>query len=304
MKRFLKWTLAIVAVVAVAITAILHLAPGFVVSASQSVAARSAGLTAKTVMVDGYEAHYFEGGSGPVLVMLHGMADDKNSFVGTAGELTDAYRVILPDLMGHGANAADKSRDYSIAGHKAFVAALVDTLELDTFILAGNSMGGHTSAAYALEHPDRVNHLILVNAPGLVVDDTVVYGGFGAPLETIEDFDAVMSRVLFNPPSLPTPVKMHLIDTTNARMEFINSLAKSVRAGDDFDLLARIGDISMPTLVLWGEEDVVVPFEVAQTYAASVPDAQLVVLPEAGHSPQMEAPVRVADAIRTFLSKD
>lgn len=301
MKRFLKWALGIVAVVAVAITATLYLAPGFVVSASQSIAARSAGLTAKTVMVDGYETHYFEGGSGPTLVMLHGMADDKNSFVGTAGELTDTYRVILPDLMGHGANKADESRDYSIAGHKAFVAALFDALDLDTFILAGNSMGGHTSAAYALYYPDKVERLILVNAPGLVVDDTLVYGGFGAPLETVEDFDAVMSRVLFNPPSLPTPIKRHLIDTTNSRMEFINGLAKSVLDGEDFDLSARIGNISMPTLILWGKEDVVVPFAVAETYADSILEAQLVVLPEAGHSPQMEAPVRVADAIKAFL---
>ena len=304
MKRLLTWGIGLIAVVVLAGVGTLYLAPGFVVSTTQSMAARSAGLTAKTVMVDGYETHYFEGGAGPTLVMLHGMADDRHSFVGAAAELTDSYHVILPDLMGHGSNVADPARDYSIAGHKAFISAFFDTIGLETFILVGNSMGGHTSATYTLDNPEKVDRLILVNAPGLVVDDTVVYGGFGAPIETAEEFDAIMARVLHNPPSVPGPVKQYLIETTNARIDFINGLAESVKAGDDFDLSPKINNLAVPTLVLWGEEDVVVPFAVAEAYAERIPDAQLVLLQEAGHSPQMEAPVRVADAIRMFLNEN
>ena len=303
MKRILTWLIGAVIASVVVVAAILYLAPAQVVGFTQWQAAKAAGLTSKTVVLDGYEVHYYEGGTGPNLVMLHGMADDRNTFVATAAAFTDRYHVILPDLMGHGSNAADPNRAYSIAGQKAFVASFVDALGLDHFGLVGNSMGGHISAAYTLAHPQKIDKLILVDAPGLVVDDTVVYGGFGAPLQSAADFDAVMARVLYNPPSLPAPIKQHLIKTTNARMDFINGLANSVRNGADYDLTDRIAQIAAPTLILWGKEDVVVPFAVAEAYVARIPNAELVVLPEAGHSPQMEAPDRVAAAIDAFLAK-
>jgi pimeloyl-ACP methyl ester carboxylesterase len=303
MKRILTWLIGAVIALVVVVAAILYLAPAQVVAFTQWQAAKAAGLSSKTITLDGYEVHYYEGGTGPNLVMLHGMADDRNSFVATAAAFTDRYHVILPDLMGHGNNAADPDRDYSIAGQEAFVAALVDALGLDHFDLVGNSMGGHISAAYTLAHPQEIDKLILVDAPGLVVDDTVVYGGFGAPLQSNADFDAVMARVLYNPPSLPAPIKQYLIKKTNARVDFINGLANSVRNGEDYDLLDRIGQIAAPTLILWGKEDVVVPFAVAEAYVARIPNAELAVLPEAGHSPQMEAPDRVAAAIDAFLAK-
>lgn len=303
MKRLLLWLVGGVGAVGLGIFALLTLAPGEVVDLTQWQAARSAGLASKTVAVGGYETHYYEGGTGPTLVMLHGMADDRNSFVAAAAHLTDSYHVILPDLMGHGSNARDPELDYSIAGQVAFVERFVDVLGRDAFFLVGNSMGGHISAAYALDYPARVNKLVLVNAPGLVVDDTVVYGGFGAPLETVADFDALMARVLFNPPSPPAPIKKYMIQTTNARMDFINGLAVAVRDGANYDLSARIDQMITPTLVLWGAEDAIVPFAVAENYAAKISDAQLILLPDAGHSPQMEAPVRVAQAIDSFLKR-
>jgi pimeloyl-ACP methyl ester carboxylesterase len=103
---------------------------------------------------------------------------------------------------------------------------------------------------------------------------------------------------------VPGPVKDHLIAETNARMEFINGLATSVRQGAEHDLSDRIDTLAVPTLILWGEEDVVVPFAVAEAYAAQIPNAELVLLPAAGHSPQLEAPERVADAIRAFLQAE
>lgn len=302
MKRMFFGLVLSIAGLAFIAVLVLFFAPATLVSLTQWQAARAGGLVSKTVTIDDYDVHYFEGGTGPTLVMLHGMADDRHSFVGTAGGLTDEYHVILPDLQGHGDNAADPDRDYSIAGQRMFVERLTKALALDHFHLAGNSMGGHVSAAFALENPDQVDRLILVNAPGLVVDDTVVYGGFGAPIQTSEEFDALMQRVLFNPPAIPGPIKNHLIETTNRRMAFINGLAQSVRAGAEHDLSDRIDTLAVPTMILWGQEDVVVPYGVAEAYARQIPDAELVLLPQAGHSPQLEAPKRVANAIRAYLA--
>ncbi len=304
MIRVLLLAAGAIAVLGAVAAGLLYLAPGTVISLTQWQAARSAGLTSKTVSVDGYETHYFEGGKGPVLIMLHGMADDRHSFVGVAKELAADYRVVLPDLMGHGDNAANPGRDYSIAGQRVFIGAFADALNVATFSLVGNSMGGHVAAAYALDNQARIERLVLVNAPGLVLDETVIYGGFGEPLRGREDFDALMKRVLYNPPAVPDPIKQYLIEKTNARMAFINSLADSVRGGADHDLSDRIAAMQAPTLIVWGEEDVVVPFIVAEAYAEHIPDAELVLLSEAGHSPQMEAPDRVANAIRQFLNAE
>lgn len=301
MKRVLIG-LAIVAALLVAGGAtLLYGFPGTVVSLTQSMAASSAGLEHKTVDVDGYTVNYYEGGEGPVVVLLHGMADEKNSFAAAAGELTDGYRVILPDLMGHGENARDPSRDYSIRGQEEFLEKFFAELGLDSFVLGGNSMGGHVSAAYTLAHPEQVTKLVLVNAPGLKLDDTVVYGGFGEKLETREDFFAVMDRVVYTRPSIPGPVVDHMIAETNKNFDFINNLATAVKAGEDFDLKGRIAAVSQPTLVLWGKEDAVVPFNVAEGYDRLIPNSELVVVEEAGHSPQIEKPAEIGRAIRTFL---
>ncbi|MBO6727770.1 MAG: alpha/beta hydrolase [Rhizobiaceae bacterium] len=300
-KRILLGALAFFVLLGIAGAATLYLAPGFVVSTMQSAVASSSGLESKSVEVDGDTVHYYEGGTGPTLVLLHGMADEKNSFAAAAAELTDAYRVILPDLAGHGENARDPGRDYSIAGHVAFLDQVFAELGLESFVLGGNSMGGHVSAAYTLAHPDKVEKLILVNAPGLKLDDHVVYGGFGERMETREDFYAVMDRVVHTRPSLPGPIVDHMIAQTNKDFDFINGLAEAVKSGGDFDLKDRVSAIEVPTLILWGVEDQVVRYNVAEGYDRLIPNSTLVRLQEAGHSPQLEKPAEIGQAIDDFL---
>lgn len=300
-KRILLGALALVVLLGIAGAAALYLAPGFVVSTMQSAVASSSGLESKSVEVDGDTVHYYEGGTGPTLVLLHGMADEKNSFAAAAAELTDNYRVILPDLAGHGENARDPSRDYSIAGHVAFLDRVFAELGLESFVLGGNSMGGHVSAAYTLAHPDKVEKLILVNAPGLKLDDHVVYGGFGERMETRDDFYAVMDRVVHTRPALPGPIVDHMIAQTNKDFDFINGLAEAVKSGGDFDLIDRVSAIDVPTLILWGVEDQVVRYNVAEGYDRLIPNSTLVRLQEAGHSPQLEKPAEVGQAVADFL---
>ena len=303
MKKLLVAVVSAIAMLGVAAFATLYLAPGFVVSTTQSVSASLAGLEKKTVEIDGYEVSYYDGGQGDAVVLLHGMADEKNSFVPAISELTENHRIILPDLNGHGENERDPKRDYSIAGHVAFLEAFFAKLGVDEFALGGNSMGGHVSAAYAVKNPEQVRKLILVNAPGLKLDDHVVYGGFGAKMESREDFAAMMQRVVHNPPSLPGPIVDHLVDQTNQNFDFINNLAVAVKQGADFDLKDRISEISVPTLILWGMEDEVVKLNVAEAYNALIPNSELVKIEDAGHSPQLEIPERIGREISQFLSR-
>ncbi len=215
MKRIIKWSLALLAVLAVAAALVYFAFPGVLVNLAQSQAASSAGLIKKTLRVDGYDMHYYEGGTGEPLVLLHGMADEKNSFVQSAAHLTTHYRVILPDLMGHGENTRDPARNYSIRGHVLQLQKMKEALGLQSFYLGGNSMGGHISAAYALAYPEQVKKLVLVNAPGLDIDVHVVYGGLAKKMETAEDFYAVMDRVVHKRPAMPAPVVNYMIKQVN-----------------------------------------------------------------------------------------
>ena len=238
-------------------------------------AARSAGLKARTVEAGGRPVHLYEGGDGPPLVLLHGMADGKNSFV-AAAELTEAHRAVLPDMPAHGENARDISADLSIAGQVAHVDALVTAPGLDRFALCGNSMGGHVAAAYAIAHPHRVTELVLVDAP--------------------------MARVVTSPPGVPGPVKDELIRRADAGFDTVNAAARAVRDGAGYDLTDRAGGIVAPTLIAWGEEDAVVPREVAGRHASLVPDARLLTLPGPGHSPRVERPGEVGRPIAVFVA--
>src|SRR5262245_15057639 len=96
------------------------------VGATTRINAFRAGLTRKSVSVNGYTIHYYEGGRGETLVLLHGLAHNKTSFVASAAGLTRKYRVILPDLVGHGENARDPGQDYSIRGHVESMKAFFD----------------------------------------------------------------------------------------------------------------------------------------------------------------------------------
>jgi abhydrolase domain-containing protein 6 len=263
---------------------------------------RRARLRSKVLLVDGRELHHDEGGDGQPLVLLHGLADDRTSFARTAAGLTHRYRVILPDLDGHGDNAPVAGADYSVRGQVDRLHAFIEARGLSSFHLGGNSMGGHVAAAYALRHPGRARSLILVNAAGLQVDDHVVYAGFGERMATVADLEAVLDRVYHRRPRLPGFIARHLVERIGARFDHTNAMVEAVKAGADFALDDRIARVSIPTLVLWGRHDVVVRFNVAEAYRDRIGGARLVLLDDAAHSPQLEVPDRVAEEVARFLA--
>lgn len=281
----------------------LYVFPGKIVALTQSMAAANAGLEKNTVEIDGYLVPYYDGRQGDPIVLLHGMADEKNTFVVSAGELTSNLRVILPDLQGHGENERGESRDYSIRSHVNFLEKFVRTIGLETFNLGGNSMGGHIAVAYTLTHPEKVEDHIIVNAPGLNLDGHVVYGGFGKKMETREDFNAVMDRVVYIRPFLPGPVADYMIQESNKHFDFINALAEAVKTGEDFDLKDRIAAIDNRSLIIWGKHDEVVPFNVAKAYDERIANSEMIIIEDASHSPQIDKPKEVGKIISTFLDK-
>lgn len=271
-------------------------------SAVQSLSASGAGLTKNSLDVDGYTAHFYEGGdpSKPTLMLLHGLNDDKNSFVTSIRELSTTYRIVLPDLQAHGDNKKTEDRDYSIAGQAKFINALTDKLGISQLVIGGNSMGGHTAAAFAARYPSKTRGLIVLNATGMQLNNESVYVYFPDKVD-IAFLEAYFESAFVTPPAFPKPMLQHIVNEMNTVALFMNSLISQVETGDDFRMNEKAQSIGAPSLVLWGKHDPIVPLAYAELYTENLQNAKLVVLDNAGHSPQFELPARVQNALRRFM---
>lgn len=301
MKRMIVALFGSVLVIALAGFLALQLVPGAALSALQAFAAWNGGYQSKSIDLDGYTAHYYEAGpkNAPVAVFLHGLIDDRNSFVSAAKDLSASLRVILPDLQGHGGNGQVPGRDYSIRGQVNFVADLLDALDVDELVIGGNSMGGHVAAAFALSHQDRVRQLMLLNATGILLDAPPTYSAYPSDID-LAYMKEMYANVFINPPRIPGPIIRHLGEDLKAKAPFYNKLIDAVVGGEDFRLDDRIKTLAVPTLVIWGNEDRLVPIRYAKAYNAALPSSKLLIL-EAGHAPQLELPDAVRDAMMAFI---
>lgn len=307
MKKILKIIGGIIAILLIVVAVVYFFFPEKLVDLTNSQNASAANLKSKTTVVDGYKTHYYTNNNTSAkdtLVLLHGLGDDKNSFVQSAKFLTDDYYLILPDLLASGENSKEKSSDLGIKGQVEFLNTFLTGLGFRKFLLAGNSMGGHISAAYAIAYPEDVKKLILINAPGLKLDDHIVYTGFGSVLQNEDDLNNVLSRVFYKIPDMPGSIKKMYISQINNSRDFINNtIIPQIKNGDYFDLKNKINEIKAPTLILWGKHDKVVKFNVAERYDRDIPLSEIEVIENASHSPQLEVPNVVASSIEKFIQK-
>jgi len=303
MIKVLKIFASLFVVSALAVACIYFIYPGVMLTTIQSLSAKGAGLSDKTIDLDGYTAHYFEGGdpSKPTLLLLHGLSDDKNSFVTSVRELSQNYRIILPDLPGHGGNAQAGLSDLSIAGQAAFINTLVTKLGIDNLVIGGNSMGGHTAVAFAANYPKKTRGLVLINATGMQLSNESVYRFFPDNVD-VAFIENTIRLVFVTPPQFPKPIIQHFANELKPRIEFLNALIKQVQEGKDFRLNEKAQAIEIPCLVIWGKEDQIVPIEYGNAYRQALPNASLVELENIGHSPQLEAPEQVQAELSAFMN--
>lgn len=303
MKTVLKTLGWLFAITILALGIIYFIYPGLMMSAVQSLSASGAGLVKKSVDIDGYRAHYFQGGdpSKPTLILLHGLNDDKNSFVTSVRELTQDYHLVLPDLQAHGENLKALDRDYSIAGQAKFVDQLINKLNISHAVIGGNSMGGHTAAAFAARYPNKTRGLVILNATGMQLQNESVYVTFPEKIDVqfLQDF---FDSAFVTAPAFPQPVLQHLVNETNKTIPFMNDLIKQVETGDGFRMNEAAQTINAPALVLWGKHDPIVHLEYGHAYVQAITNARLVILENAGHSAQFEIPQRIQAELKGFMN--
>jgi pimeloyl-ACP methyl ester carboxylesterase/putative sterol carrier protein len=268
-----------------------------------------------TVDAAGLELSTFAFGQGPPVVLLHGLAATKLSYLPLLPALAERYRVIVPDLPGHGESSKPRSR-YTPGYFARVIRAVLDRLDIDQASVMGNSMGGRIALEVATAFPSRVSSLILLDpaAAGLPFPLYarllgVLPTGVGAvPVPWRKGIVVAAIRQMFaDPDRLPKAAYLAAADEFiriyrkgRARVALLSAM-RGLIADDPEAFWHRAARIEVPTLIVWGRKDRIVPVSLGHRLANAIPDAELVVLPEVGHVPQFEQPEETRRLVLGFL---
>jgi pimeloyl-ACP methyl ester carboxylesterase len=231
-------------------------------------------------------------GSGQPFLLLHGGAGPQ-SVTGFAERFAAAHdvRVLVPTHPGFGGTPRPEALR-SVSGLAAPYNALIEQLDLQDVTVIGNSIGGWITAEIALLKSPRVSGLVLIDAVGIEVPGHPVADFFSLTL------DEVFQRSFRNPE--PFRIDPATLPPAAQAIAAGNRAAISVYAGaamTDPALAGRLGTLEIPTLVLWGDSDGIADADYGRAYAAAIPMALFQLLPDTGHSPQLETPDQVIRAI-------
>lgn len=269
---------------------------------------RLAHLRTRVVDVDGLAMSCYVGGraDGPVVVLLHGYSADRSVWVRFARHLAADYRVVIPDLAGHGATPHEPGADYSPPAQAARVAGLLDVLGVGSAHVMGNSMGGFVAAWFARAYPDRTLSVGLSDAAGLTsptpseLDGMLDRGENPFELTHVRDFPAFYAMTMARPPVVPGFVRDAMAHDYVARREQLAEILVGFQHG--FLLDDHLAEITPPAYVMWGSEDRLVDPSAAAVWVDGLPDATLVTYDGIGHMPMVEIPARSAADYRAFLA--
>jgi len=263
------------------------------------------------VEVDGINLYVVDSGSrdAPCVVMLHGFGSSLQTFDAWAAVLSAHDRVVRLDLPGFGLTGADPTGDYSDARTMKLLAGLLDKLHIAKASFIGNSMGGRFAWEFASEYPDRVDKLILISPDGFASTGFAYGKAPDVPL-LLRALPYTMPKSMLKQTLVPAYADpKRLSDSTvtrytdfmrapGVRRAVIDRTAQTVLQ-DPLPLLRRI---KAPTLLLWGEQDRMIPISNAADYLAAIPNVKLIRLPGLGHVPQEESPGPTIDIVEHFLA--
>src|SRR4051794_10700274 len=270
----------------------------------------------QTIELHGHRLAYRMAGSGPVLLLIHGMAGTNAVWEEVFPELTSDHTVIAPDLPGHGVSGPPAG-DYSLGAMAASLRDLLLALGHERATVVGHSLGGGVAMQFSYLFPEQTERLVLVSSGGLGRSVNPVLRAAalpGAELVTTQLGRAArLAGAVIPSGLLPSGRVAKEVGRSVAaladhqtREAFHNTLravvgpdGQRVFAGDRLYLAEE-----MPTLILWGERDPIIPVGHGRRAHAAMPGSQFEVLAHAGHFPPLEDPDGVIDALRDFVAAE
>ena len=269
------------------------------------------------VEIDGRKANYADIGEGDdkAVVFVHGLGGQWQNWLENIPRVATRRRVIAVDLPGFGLSELPREK-VTIPGYGRFVRSLLDELGIGRAHLVGNSMGGFVSSEVAIQFPERVDRLALVSAAGIstasVARAPVVVLARAAT--AITAFTTTRHRQLISRPltrhaALALVVRHPSLLAADLAWEgLVKGTGKpgfddALRASLAYDYRERLPDVRQPTLVVWGEQDSILPVEDAHEYERLIADSRKVVMQDTGHVPMMERPSAFNEMLLDFLAE-
>ena len=273
---------------------------------------------AKFVTIHGERIAVCDEGQGEPLLLIHGMAGSSQTWRAILPQLAKKYRVIAPDLLGHGRSSKPRT-DYSLGAFAVGLRDLLDELGVKSATVVGHSLGGGIAMQFLYQHPDYCRRLVLISS-----------GGLGPDVGWILRLLAAPGAELFMPVIAPPPV----LRAGNSVRSWLTSLGlRSPRGAEIWNAYSSFSDRQtrdaflrtlrsvvdyrgqsvsalnrlslrhdLPVLAIWGAEDTIIPVDHAYAALRNRPDSRLEVIPGVGHFAQVEAPTEVVDLIDDFVS--
>lgn len=267
------------------------------------------------VDIDGMQVHYRDEGLGTPIVLIHGTASSLHTWDAWTASLKKDYRVIRMDLPAFGLTGPNKTGDYTIASYTDFLSKFVQRIQLDSFHLAGSSLGGNIAWNYTAKHPDNVQRLILVDASGLPT---------GKPQPSIFKMaktPVLNSLLLYTTPRffIKKNIKEVYADESKITEALITRYHKlALREGnrqafidrakidftpDEYKSAAVLQNIPNKTLLLWGDQDAWIPLDNGKRMDSLLPNSTLKIFKNVGHVPMEEIPEKSVAVLLDFLTK-
>lgn len=256
----------------------------------------SAGFTRAAVPSSIGDQNVWTCGAGPTLVLLHGAGDSAGTWSSIVKPLTSRYRVVIPDLAGHGGSAPAEG-PISVGQVLEGLEAVMQKGPQDPAIIVGNSLGAWAAMLYAKEHPGRVARLVLVNGGALTGDRTDL-----SLTPTTREEAAQLMTQLRDPGAEPIPGFVLDNVVREAQTGPIARLVQTAGEMGQYVLEGRLHEVTAPADLLWGESDKLFSIAYARRMMSQLPAARLTTIPACGHVPQQECPARFGAALSDVLT--
>ncbi len=274
-----------------------------------------------TVALHGHDLSYVDSGSGPVVLFIHGILGSQRQWAHLVDMMDDDHRVLVPDLFGHGESAKPLG-DYSLSAHAAAMRDLLDHLGIERVTLVGHSLGGGIAMQFFYLFPERVERLVLVASGGLGREVNLVLRSATLPgaaqvlsvlasapvLSRVEALGRGAAKVGWRPGADIGAIwrgfsslgdresRRAFLATTRA---VIDIGGQSISAHDHLE-----GSLPLPTLIVWGTKDRMIPASHALSVEQAIPDCRVELFEGAGHFPHLDDPDRFARVLREFIDAE
>jgi pimeloyl-ACP methyl ester carboxylesterase len=238
---------------------------------------------------------YLEEGEGEPLLLLHGLFGALSNFRDLVEHFRGTHKVIVPMLPLFDLDIFHTT----VGGLEKHVQRFIETLDYQNIHLLGNSLGGHVALVHVLKHPERIKSLILTGSSGLFEN------GMGDTYPKRGDYEYIRKKTemtFYDPAMASKELVDEVFEITNNRLKVIKiiALAKSAIRNNLGD---EISQIQQPTLLIWGNNDIITPPFVGREFNKLIPNSSLFLIDHCGHAPMMEVPQEFNQILASFLLK-